>query len=106
MRVCILLVFIFLISCTTNSDPSNHPGASVTLEEAKKIAKDVYNLSLIEKDVSLRLLKDLEEKSLTPEQKSLTPVYYVIPGKIGDKDVTIFVSSNEASHHFIIENPQ
>lgn len=101
----ILLVLITICGCSrpdTNNKPS--PGTPiVSSEQAKDVAVNVYSLSEIE-TINIRLLNESEMKELTEEQLQLTPKYYVIAGLVGKKKVTVYISSNEVNHHFIISD--
>ncbi len=77
------------------------PGPIVTREQAEELAMNEYDITTIEK-IELRLLTESELNNLNDEQLELTPVYFVITGIIQKETVTVYVSSNEINHHFII----
>ena len=77
------------------------PGPIVTPEQAEELAKNEYGITKIGK-IEVRHLTESELNNLNYEQLELTPVYFVIMGLIEKEQVTVYVSSNEVNHHFII----
>lgn len=103
-----LLALISIGGCSNpNSDPGTAPGTpKVSLEQAEEVAQKEYGLTKSE-TINLRVLTESERKNLNEEQLQLTPVYYVVTGLIENVKVTVYISSNEIKHHFIIsDNPE
>ncbi|HHW38506.1 MAG TPA: hypothetical protein GXX18_14930 [Bacillales bacterium] len=97
----IILLLLFVGCSNTVLNNSNKPGPKITLVQAKELAQEIYGLTEIN-NVELRLLKKNEIVNLTSQQKKLTPVYFVISGQLEGEDATVYVSSNDLNHHFII----
>lgn len=96
-----VLFFVLFIGGCSSNEP-NPPGTPVVKpEQARSVAQEVYGLTEVD-EVNIRHLTEDELKLLNEEQSKLTPIYYVINGIVVSEQVTVYVSSNEIEHHFII----
>lgn len=99
--ILLLIAFSMISGCNSQrATDENVPEASVTPDQAKAVAQDEYDVSNIQ-EINLRHLTDEELKLLNDEQSQLTPVYFMISGLVDEEPVTVYVSSNEVTHHFI-----
>lgn len=98
----VLLLLLVIYGCSTTDSQTSAPGtAKVTHDQAEELAKSVYGIDSIGK-IESRILTESELSRLTEEQLNLTPVYYVIEGSFENQQVKVYISSNEITHHFII----
>jgi len=98
-----IILLLLFVGCSNTgfNNSNNQPGPKITSVQAKELAQEIYGLTEI-KSVELRLLNKNELANLTSYQKKLTPIYFVIFGQLEGKDATVYVSSNDLNHHFII----
>jgi len=77
-------------------------GPSVSLDQAKLVAYETYHIKTINKS-EIRMLDDKELKNRPADEGDLTPVYYIIDAEKQDGSLLkIYVSSNKATHNFIL----
>jgi hypothetical protein len=83
----------------------NHPtsvGPSATIGQAKLAAFEDYHVKQVTK-VEIRILTEEELTHRPDDPKDVTPVYFIVDTvDQNDSALRIYVSSNKASHHFII----
>ncbi len=91
---------LILISCSGKD--IDLVGPSVTLDEAKEIAKVNYNIITIS-SVEIKHLGDEEFDDIPYEEaKDITPVYFIITGiDKNQKEIVVFVNSNEKKFNYI-----
>lgn len=110
MRRVLFLIIIWIsvigAGCMSSIDNTNYelppPGTpTVTSEQAIEIAKNVYKIKEVD-IINRRHLEQIELEERPVSAYGHTPVYWVIKGK--NEEGTIFVSSVDLEHHFIISD--
>lgn len=106
-KISILVLFLLLTTtgCFSKEELPLPGTPNVSEAQALEVAKNVYSLSNITK-VEIRLLEVEEVANLNEEQKALTPIYYVIFGQLQNREATVYISTNERTHHFIVINEE
>ncbi|TRY22488.1 hypothetical protein FOI68_22510 [Brevibacillus sp. LEMMJ03] len=99
----ILMCLLMGWGCSSESDdPDNAPGTiNVSEDRAIEIAKQVYQLDIVT-TAEIRALNRQEWEKTPKEAKGYTPVYHIISGKKGSTNVTVYVSTYDENHRFVI----
>lgn len=110
MRQVLFLVMIWVsvisVGCTSSIDTTNHepppPGTpTVTSEQAKEIAMNVYKIKEID-TINSRKLEQAELEESPVSAYGYSPVYWIIKGK--NDEGTVYISLLNPEHHFKISN--
>jgi hypothetical protein len=103
----ILMCLLMGWGCSSEiDDPDNAPGTiKVSKDKAIEIAKQVYQVDIVN-TVEIRDLSDQEWEKAPKEAIGDTPVYHIIGGKKGSANVTVYVSTQNENHHFVIREEE
>ncbi|QGQ99642.1 hypothetical protein EHS13_34655 [Paenibacillus psychroresistens] len=87
---------------TLSMDHDRVIGPSATFDQAKLVAFEAYHVKQVT-EVGIRILTKEELSHRPDDPKDETPVYFIVDTvDQNDAVLRIYVSSNKASHHFII----